>query len=202
MTRGELAKLLQPSADWVAPARQRRRGKPPEPTVVWVEGQKCRLVELTRGFKALIDEADMKTVCKNHWFVTRRGYAVRMARVDGIRIVLYMHVVIYGRQMVDHWNRFKCDNRRSNLRPCTQSQNIGNSSPQVREKSSLFKGVTWNRHTKKWSAAIKCNGKRHRIYYGGSEIEAAKAYDAAALELFGEFSCINFPTEEGVPVAV
>ena len=86
---------------------------------------------------------------------------------------------------------FDLDNRRINLRSCTASENRSN---RVMSKynTSGYRGVYWSKHTNKWCARIQIN--RKGIYLGlfTSKKEAAKAYDAAALEHHGEFASLNF----------
>ena len=86
------------------------------------------------------------------------------------------------------------DNRRCNLRLCTNSQNQQNQTPQG--GSSEFKGVYWRKRDKKWCAGIGHNGKQYYLGLFANEIDAARAYDAAARERFGDFSRANFPKGE------
>ena len=97
----------------------------------------------------------------------------------------------------DHVNHNSLDNRRENLRVCTHSQNMANASKKT-PHTSKFKGVTWNRHLGRWYSRITCNGKLLNIGPFNSEIDAAKAYDEKATELFGEFALPNFPQEKEV----
>lgn len=91
--------------------------------------------------------------------------------------------------LVDHINRNPLDNRRSNLRLCSISQN--NMNRQATSRSG-FKGVSPNGSG--WAAHIKRDRKvRHLGTYRTKE-EAARAYDAAAKSLFGEFAFLNFPS--------
>jgi hypothetical protein len=93
--------------------------------------------------------------------------------------------------VVDHINRNKRDNRRCNLRVCTQVENMRNRCSTY--GSSKFKGVSWDARRKKWMAAIHINGTQIRIGFFADEVDAAKAYDRKARELFGEFAYLNFP---------
>jgi hypothetical protein len=109
---------------------------------------------------------------------------------------------------VDHRNHNGLDNRRSNLRLATTLQNAGNRRKQRVTHSgglpsSQYKGVTlasrfcgkgsdWRLRAKyNWVAVI---GKQLLGYFT-DEIQAALAYDEAALELYGEFALLNFPEE-------
>ena len=99
----------------------------------------------------------------------------------------------------DHRNLFKMDNRRSNLRDASHSLNNGNRPKRQGNNqgasSSRFKGVYWHKRASKWHAAIKLGSKRVYLGIFTSEEAAARAYDAAALQHFGEFARLNFPAQ-------
>ena len=107
---------------------------------------------------------------------------------------LWMHRLIADAPtdaVVDHKDGDGPNNQRYNLRICTQQQNARN-----RRKiggTSRFKGVSQNKGRKNWRAQIRDNNRT--IYLGSysSEEEAAKAYDSAAKERFGEYAGVNFP---------
>jgi hypothetical protein len=90
----------------------------------------------------------------------------------------------------DHRNHNGLDNQRDNLRICTCAQNQYNQVPQ-RNRSSAFKGVDWRRDCNKWRAKIQINCRRIHLGNFESEIEAAYAYNRAAVKYFGEFASIN-----------
>ena len=99
-----------------------------------------------------------------------------------------------GKQ-VDHRNHKPLDCRRSEMRICTCSENMQN---QVQQKgrSSQFKGVSWHKANANWTAQIKHNGKQIHLGCFAIEEEAARGYDAKAIELFGEFALLNFPRKQ------
>ena len=95
--------------------------------------------------------------------------------------------------VVDHINGNGLDNRRCNLRICTQAENSRNSRKHA-DGRSRFIGV--HPHRDKWDAVVTRQGKTH---YAGSfddEVEAAKARDRLALELHGQFARLNFPPQD------
>ena len=91
---------------------------------------------------------------------------------------------------IDHKNQIKTDNRISNLRAVTSSQNKGNIGL-LRNNKSGFRGVSFNARSQKWHAQIKINGKQ--TYLGRFDLpeQAAKIYNAAAVLHFGEFAHLN-----------
>jgi len=102
----------------------------------------------------------------------------------------YLHHVIAGKKH-DHINRNGLDNRRSNLRLATKSQNMANAVS--RGGSSRFKGVLWDKARSKWKAQGKHNYKIYMLGRFDIEEDAARAYDAWAVKAFGEFARVNLP---------
>jgi hypothetical protein len=88
---------------------------------------------------------------------------------------------------IDHVNLDQSDNRLSNLRSATRSQNGANRSLQVNNTSGA-RGVTWDRQHKRWKAQIKVNGKQKNLGLFLDKNEAAGAYKLAAVERFGDFA--------------
>ena len=120
-------------------------------------------------------------------------------RVDGrlyqAHRLAWFHVYGQWPPDLDHRNRMRTDNRIRNLRPCTKSQNQANRPCQSNSKSG-FKGVFWSKRRSKWYAQIKKGRTRCHIGQFDDPIDAAKAYDAKAVELHGEFAHLNFPKGE------
>lgn len=78
----------------------------------------------------------------------------------------------------------------SNCRWVTQQQNRLNRGS-VSGSSSKYKGVFWDKKAKKWRVVISKDGVKHRLGWFNDEDEAARVYDRAAQELFGEFAYLN-----------
>jgi hypothetical protein len=108
---------------------------------------------------------------------------------------VYLHRLIMGAakgQTVDHINGNTLDNRRSNLRFATRSQqNMNKGVPS--NNTSGFKGAYLDKRDQRWAASIWINGEKKSLGYHDAAEDAARAYDRAARELFGEFASLNFP---------
>ncbi len=152
---------------------------------------------LTKGRFALVDDEDSERVSTHKWCLLKVGdlyYARRNKLVNQAWKTELMHRVVMNAekgQQLDHIDGDGLNNTKANLRFCTHSQNIANSTP-MENCSSKYKGVYWNRQNKKWRAQIILNGKGSFLGSFNSQIEAAKAYDKKAKEVFGEFARTNF----------
>lgn len=91
-------------------------------------------------------------------------------------------------------SRNKLDNTRDNLRICTQRENTLNQATKG-GSASRFKGVEYSRRRDKCFARIRINGKRTYLGSFDEEVDAARAYDRAAVEHHAEFGYLNFPDE-------
>ena len=156
-----------------------------------------KLIPLTQGKYTIVDEKNYDMLSKHTWYAKCEcgiWYAVREIRdAEGKRTTQRMHRYILNcpkGKDVDHKNHNGLDNRESNIRICTNSQNQQNQRP-CRGGSSKYKGVSFRKDTNRWTAHIKNGGKLINLGNYGTEIEAAKIYDAKAQELFGEYACLN-----------
>lgn len=150
-------------------------------------------ISLVDGFYALVDADDYEWLNQYNWFLCGGGYAARNEK--GKQILMHREIMDPPEGMfVDHINLSRMDNRRTNLRICTPNENRRNQCKRARA-SSRFKGISWNKRTRKWCASIHFKGKPIWLGCFNDEIEAARAYDRAAVEYFGEFARLNFPEE-------
>ena len=157
-------------------------------------------IQLTQGKVALVDDIDFDRLNKHKWYAMKSSgqtfYAARSIRVSKEKqATVFMHREVLGLNQgdpeCDHKNHSELDNRRDNLRRCTPLQNRQNQRPH-RNGSSAFKGVCWNKKREKWQVQIRREGHKKHLGYFDNEIEAAVAYDIAAVRYFGEFASINF----------
>lgn len=145
------------------------------------------------GATFIVDESDSEMVSGFKW-QARRSVSGRLY-IQGKNGQLSRWLLNAPSGMhVDHINGNTLDNRRCNLRVCTPSQNQWNRkrSPGVTRLKGVAK-ISDPRAVSKWRATIQKNGKRHTIGMFRTALAAALAYDAAAVELFGEFAAPNFP---------
>jgi hypothetical protein len=147
-------------------------------------------IPLNKGKVALVTASDYELLSTFRWRALRvrhTWYAVTVT--DGKR-EMYMHDFILqadSGQQVDHINGDGLDNRRCNLRPTTHALNQANKR-QV-WSASKYKGVT--RRGNRWRAYITVAGRFLSLGTFATPEDAARAYDAAARQHFGEFACTN-----------
>ncbi len=148
----------------------------------------------------LVDDdcATRSLLAQHEWKVyehAKPGAPSRPYAVAHVGRTIYLHRLVMAAPEgveVDHVNGNPLDNRRANLRLATRSQNAANR-PSYRG-SSRFKGVCRaNTQSPRWRAWILFEGKSRYLGSYHSEDEAARAYDAAAYEQWGEFAHLNFP---------
>ena len=165
-------------------------------------GYPFRRIPLTQGKFAIVDPEDYDRLARHKWFAmrSRRGfYAIRMAEAkgpNGTRKKIRMHRQILHvppGKFIDHINHNGLDNRKANLRIVTNLQNSWNKRKQKGNYSSRYKGASWSKRAGKWHTEIYCRGTKIFIGYFDDEKKAARAYDAKATELYGEYAALNFP---------
>lgn len=184
-------------------ALARLKGLPPDGMEDLAAGR-ARIIPLTLGKFAVVDASDFDAISQNKWFWSKYkgeveiGYAARSVRRLGLGKgvnqydTILMHRVIMSAPkgiQVDHKNMIRWDNRKSNLRLATFSENVRHRGVQ-RNNSTGFTGVYFNRKhpLRPFSASIVIDGKLHRLGHFETITEAAEARRIATFRLHGEFA--------------
>jgi len=149
------------------------------------------------GKFALVDDEDYYGLIRWKWQVNYYGYVFRhdydpiTQKVRCVYLARFLMNAPKG-SLVHHIDHDPLDNRRENLQICDKVQNAQSS---VVREGRKYKGVSFHKSAQAWEAYIQVDKKK--IYLGvfTNEIEAAKEYDRAATEYFGEFALLNFPGE-------
>lgn len=152
-----------------------------------------KLIPLTQGLFAQVDDEDFEKINQFNWTATKREhtfYAFRDIWKNKKNNRLYMHTFILGSKEVDHKDLNGLNNKRLNLRACTRSQNRMNSR-KIKNTTSKYKGVSWDKDRKKWFVHIGYNYRNIVLGRYKTENEAALIYNQAALKYFGEFARLN-----------
>lgn len=158
------------------------------PAIIQGEIARIPLGPAAKNGYAIVD-VENSWVDKYSWHRHHKNYAT--AKIN--KKIISLHTLLMNPpkgMVVDHINHDGLDNRFENLRICTMSENARNGLMR-RHNSVGYKGVTFNHgkyQSKLW------NGK-NKLHLGTftNPIDAAKAYDQKAKELFGEFALLNFP---------
>lgn len=141
--------------------------------------------------RVFVDDEDYDSISKMNWHVSKqRNSLYAFTRLLGKKTSMHRIIMQPSIGMfIDHINHNGLDNRRCNLRVCTNSENIRNSRSTIGSRSKYL-GVSIRKN--KIHSYITYN--RKQIYLGvfEDEVSAAKAYDIKAKELFGEFANLNF----------
>ena len=133
------------------------------------------------------DLEDYDKIKKYTWRETDWGYCLAYDIVNKKKEILMQYLVFNSEgQIIDHINRNRLDNRKENLRKCTQQENLRNVSLSTRNKSG-FLGVYLNQN-KKWVAQIKINKKMKYLGSFDNIEDAVITRLKAEKEYYGEFA--------------
>lgn len=156
-----------------------------------IDGIYCKLIPLTRHEFSIVNLSDYCELSKYSWYAKlgsdkKRFYAVRNIPKGKGQATVRMHQALTGNKSTDHKNGVSLDNRRSNLRSCTASQNGANRGRHSSNKSG-FKGVSFHKATNKFQAQICFHRKVIFLGIFDDPRVAHEAYKQAASRLYGEF---------------
>ncbi len=166
--------------------------------------KKIELHNRYEGLIVLVDDDMYDQLNANKWQLNNSGYVSRTNIRNGKAHMLFMHHVVMPKKegyQIDHINRDKLDNRRSNLRYVTRSQQIANKGSHKGSRSK-YKGVTYNPKNKysKWMANISVDKIGICLGSFDSEEVAARAFNVAAESIHGKYAYLNdVPSDLHVP---
>lgn len=152
-----------------------------------------RKIELTQGRYTLVNDEDYEYLNQWKWCVNSCNMVLRGTSKNGKQKSILMHRVIMqppSDLQIDHKNGNRLDNRRNNLRICTQSQNCMNRKATTKGISG-YKGVTQYIDGERWIARIEVENKKIRLGLFNDIKKAALAYNKAAQKYHGEFALLN-----------
>lgn len=152
-------------------------------------------LRLSNGKNSTVDDKDFEFLSKFKWREAD-GYAARTSSKleTGVRRTILLHKLLMGEKLgyeVDHKNRNRLDNRRDNFRWASSSENKANVLKRS-GASSQYKGVCWDLRKNCWRAHVGSRKNKKHLGYFKDEVEAAKIYDKAAFDRWGEFAYLNF----------
>lgn len=159
-------------------------------------------VKLNKNKVTIVDDEDFEKVSKFTWGCVSHGkrfYARTTIKVGGKPYVLYLHRFIAGLKkgdgkQTDHINGNGLDNRKSNLRLCSYSENQYNIGLR-QNNTSGYTGIWWNKDKKKWIVKVKHNKKKIHLGAFDDKKTAALAYNKGAIKYHGAFAKLNEITE-------
>jgi hypothetical protein len=156
------------------------------------------IMTFPNGTEFLIDTKDYEKLKSFTWHRTNVGYAA--TKIEGTETKLHRFIMNAPADIqVDHINLNRYDNRKLNLRFATHKENHRNVGLQSNNTSGV-KGVRYYKARSKYVAKIKVDGKSIHLGYYTTLLEAACAYDQAALKYFGEFAWLNNLKEKTLEV--
>jgi hypothetical protein len=163
-----------------------------------VDGELCRVIPLTKGIVAIIDAEDYDRLWPYKWYARQPAkdgplYAARNGG-KGEPSVVQMHRQIFGAHgkiQVDHRFHNTLDNRKSQLRICSKSENAQNVI-RHRDNQTGLKGVAYHKKIDRFTARIMANGELRHLGTFREALAAARAYDDAAIQHHGDFAQLNF----------
>ncbi len=134
-------------------------------------------ISLSSGHDTLVDDDDYNKYSKHNWWLNCNGYTYRQVQNNYKVKTIFLHRIVAETPEgldTDHINRNKLDNRRSNLRVVTRSQNMLNINP-TKSNRSGYVGVSLHKKSGRWRAYVTINGKQKSFGYYKTPNDAYEA---------------------------
>jgi len=140
--------------------------------------------------KIIVDDDDFDIASSHRWYINGSGYASSTFNNESVMMHRYIIGANKGEE-VDHINNNKLDNRSTNLRLCSHTQNLARRKIQPHNTSG-FIGVCYDKINNKYRSYLQINGRHKSLGRFNTASEAAKVRDMAAIKYFGEYAQLNF----------
>lgn len=153
-----------------------------------------KTIKLTHGYEAVVDDEDYEMVNAIKWYPHKRpsGCVYAVGWMNKKNISMHRLILNPPKHLVcDHLNGDGLDNRRCNIRTVTHLMNMHSFLRKPKNCSSKFKGVSWDKHSRKWCVRIRHCGIRYCAGLFHDEKIAAMAYNSKILELGRGESAMN-----------
>jgi len=154
-------------------------------------------IKLSKGYIAIVDDEDYEYLSQWKWYADVKPYTVYAARAirkNGIKTSIRMHAIILGLnkgEICDHIDHNGLNNQKANIRKCNASENAKNRRSSINSKSKYLGVFPSFRKNNPWRAQIKVNGNKISLGNYKQEINAAMAYDVAAIKYYKEYANLN-----------
>lgn len=144
-----------------------------------------------KGYAVQIDDEDEHIIRDHGWCVhscSQPGRVYFQANINKKRVLLHRLIIKAPLgASIDHADADTLNNRKINLRFATQYQNTKNGRKH-KDNRSGYKGVSWDRKHRRWSAFIGDRYTHKWLGYFLDPREASEAYKKAAIKIAGEFA--------------
>lgn len=151
------------------------------------DGSVC--IAIGHGLEAVVDAEDLPRLLQHRWSPHRGKYTMYASSSRGVLMHRFILDARKG-ELIDHADRNGLNNCKANLRSCGHSENQQNRRMD-RRNTSGYKGVSWRKDHNIWVAYISQNGRRFSLGEFADPLKAARAYDRAALKMFGKYALTN-----------
>ena len=154
-------------------------------------------IQLTQGKVALVDDDDFEYLNQWKWYSSNIrgkfyvGRSITVSKYKRKHILIHRFIMNPDKGMViDHLDGNPLNNQKKNLRICTHEDNMRNCKISIKNTSG-YKGVYFDKKNNTYKSAIKFNKETIYLGYYIDPIDAARAYNTAAIKYFGEFANLN-----------
>lgn len=137
--------------------------------------------------RAMIDIFDIEKCKPYSWHLCKNGYVTAFVNNKQVYLHRFIMNINNSKIQIDHINRNRSDNRKENLRFCTNAEN-GKNKRVLDSNTSGHVGIRYDKRRNYWYASIEVNGKNHYLGSSKNIEEVVKLREKAELQYYGEFA--------------